>query len=163
MTLNQNPRSTKRFAVIGYTGSKRRFKKIKSDLLFSNTEWNYNREWEKSKYLDNISVLPTSILIFDKFVNGAQPEVAGEIVGRRHILRTLKYWEFFLNAFATLYCQITHIHCNNLLSYKHYCLILLIDWCLTLSLAVFQPVLFYTIILPHCVSLTNCSRLSLKK
>jgi hypothetical protein len=39
------------------------FKKIKSDLLFSNAEWNYNREWEKSKYLDNISVLPTSIFI----------------------------------------------------------------------------------------------------
>ena len=104
MTLNQNPRSTKRFVVIGYTGSKRRFKKIKSDLLFSNTEWNYNREREKSKYLDNISVLPTSIFIFDKFVDGAQPEVAGKIAGRRHILRTLKYWEIFLNAFATLYC-----------------------------------------------------------
>jgi hypothetical protein len=49
-----------------------------------------NREREKSKYLDNISVLPTSIFIFDKFVYSAQPEVAGEIVGRRHILRTLK-------------------------------------------------------------------------
>jgi len=44
---------------------------------------------EKSKYLDNISVLPTSIFIFDKFVDGAQPEAAGEIAGRRHILRTL--------------------------------------------------------------------------
>ena len=66
------------------------FKKIKSDLLFSNAEWNYNREREKSKYLDNISVLPTSIFIFDKFVDGAQPEVAGEIVGRRHILRPLQ-------------------------------------------------------------------------
>ena len=65
------------------------FKKIKNDLLFSNVEWNYNREWEKSKYLDNISVLPTSIFIFDKFVDGAQPEVADEIVGRGHILRTL--------------------------------------------------------------------------
>jgi len=65
------------------------FKKIKSDLLFSNAEWNYNREWEKSKYLDNISVLPTSIFIFDKFVDSAQPEVAGEIADRRHILRTL--------------------------------------------------------------------------
>ena len=53
------------------------FKKIKNDLLFSNAEWNYNREWEKSKYLGNISVLPTSIFIFDKFVDGAQPEVAG--------------------------------------------------------------------------------------
>ena len=52
------------------------FKKIKSNLLFSNAEWNYNREREKSKYLDNISVLPTSIFIFDKFVDGAQPEVA---------------------------------------------------------------------------------------
>jgi hypothetical protein len=51
------------------------FKKIKSDL-FSNAEWNDNREREKSKYLDNISVLPTSIFIFDKFVNGTQPEVA---------------------------------------------------------------------------------------
>ena len=49
-----------------------------------------NREREKSKYLDNISVLPTSIFIFDKFVYSAQPEVAGEIVGRRHILRTVK-------------------------------------------------------------------------
>jgi hypothetical protein len=29
------------------------FKKIKSDLLLSNAEWNYNREQEKSKYLDN--------------------------------------------------------------------------------------------------------------
>ena len=58
------------------------FKKIKSDLLFSNAEWNYNREREKSKYLDNISVLPTSIFIFDKFVDG-------EIAGRQHILRTL--------------------------------------------------------------------------
>ena len=89
MTPNENPRSTKRFAVIvGYTGSNRRFKKIKSDLLFSNAEWNYNREREKSKYLDNISVLPTSIIIFDKFVDGAQPEVPGEIADRRHILRT---------------------------------------------------------------------------
>jgi hypothetical protein len=35
---------------------------------------------EKSKYLDNISVLPTSIFISDKFVDGAQPEVAGEDV-----------------------------------------------------------------------------------
>ena len=61
------------------------FKKINSDLLFSKTEWNYNREREKSKYLDSISVLPTSIFIFDKFVDGAQPEVAG----RWHILRTL--------------------------------------------------------------------------
>ena len=68
------------------------FKKIKSDLLFSNAVWNYNREWEKSKYLDNISVLPTSIFIFNKFVDGTQPEVAGEIVGRRHILRTLVAW-----------------------------------------------------------------------
>jgi len=57
------------------------FKKIKSDLLFSNVEWNYNREREKSKYLDNISVLPTSIFIFDKFVDDAQPEVADEIAG----------------------------------------------------------------------------------
>ena len=78
MTPNQNPQSTKRFAVIGYTGSKKRLKKIKSDLLFSNAEWNYNRERVKSKYLDNISVLPTSIFIFDKFVDSAQPEVAGE-------------------------------------------------------------------------------------
>jgi hypothetical protein len=31
--------------------------------------------------LDNISVLPTSIFIFDKFVDGTQPEVAGEIAG----------------------------------------------------------------------------------
>jgi hypothetical protein len=45
-----------------------------------------SREREKSKYLDNISVLPTSIFIFDKFVDGAQPEVAGKIVARRHIL-----------------------------------------------------------------------------
>ena len=53
-----------------------------------------------------------------------------------------------------------HIYCNNLLSYKHYRLILN-DWLVfsTPSLAVFQPVLFYTIILP----LTNCSRHSLKK
>jgi hypothetical protein len=29
--------------------------------------------------------------IFDKFVDDAQPEVAGEMVGRRHILRTLRY------------------------------------------------------------------------
>ena len=71
MTPNQNPQSTKRFAVIGYTGSK-----IKSDLLFSNMEWNYNREQEKSKYLDNISVLQTSIFILDKFVDGAQPEIS---------------------------------------------------------------------------------------
>ena len=54
------------------------FKKIKSNLLFSNAEWNYNREQEISKYIDNISVLPTPIFIFDKFVDGAQPEVAGE-------------------------------------------------------------------------------------
>ena len=66
------------------------FKKIKSDLLFSNAEWNYNRDREKSKYLENISVLPTSIFIFDKFVDGTQPEVAGEIAGRQHILRTLQ-------------------------------------------------------------------------
>ena len=46
-------------------------------------------EREKNKYLYNISVLPTSIFIFDKFVDGVQPEVAGEIAGRRHILRTL--------------------------------------------------------------------------
>ena len=46
-------------------------------------------EREKNKYLDNISVLPASIFIFDKFVDGVQPEVAGEIAGRRHILRTL--------------------------------------------------------------------------
>jgi hypothetical protein len=85
MTPNQNPWSTKRFS-----GHRLHwFKKIKSDLLFSNVEWNYNREWEKSKYLDNISVLPTSIFIFDKFVDSTQPEVAGEIAGRRHILRTL--------------------------------------------------------------------------
>ena len=93
MTPNQNPRSTKRFAAIDYIGSKRRLKKIKSDLLFSNVVWNYNREQEKSKYkmyLDNISVLPTSIFIFDKFVDGAQPEVAGEIAGHQHILRTLE-------------------------------------------------------------------------
>jgi hypothetical protein len=69
------------------------FKKIKSDLLFSNynAEWNYKRKREKSKYLDNISVLPTSIFIFDKFVDSVQPEVAGEISGRRHILRPLHY------------------------------------------------------------------------
>jgi hypothetical protein len=71
------------------------FKKIKSDLFFSNAEWNYNREREKSKYLDNISVLPTSIFIFDKFVDGAQPEVAG----RRHILRTLGVQFFPFNSF----------------------------------------------------------------
>jgi hypothetical protein len=71
---------------------KRRFKKIKNDLLFSNAEWNYNREREKSKYLNNISVLPTSVFIFDKFVDGAQPEVAGDIGGRRHIFRTLLEW-----------------------------------------------------------------------
>ena len=81
MTPNQNSWSTKRLAVIGYTGSKRRVKKVKSNLLFSNTEWNYNREREKSKYLDNISVLPTSIFIFDKFVDGAQTEVAGAVTG----------------------------------------------------------------------------------
>ena len=52
-------------------------------------------EREKSKYLDNISVLPT--FIFDKFVDDAQPEVAGEIVGRRHILRTLNMYLFFMN------------------------------------------------------------------
>jgi hypothetical protein len=49
-------------------------------------------EREKNKYLYNISVLPTSIFFFfffDKFVDGVQPEVAGEIAGRRHILRTL--------------------------------------------------------------------------
>ena len=82
------------------------FKKIKSGLLFSNAEWNYNRERGKSKYLDNISVSPTSIFIFDKFVDGAQPEVDGEIAGRRHILRTLhmhiinnKFWNIqtFIN------------------------------------------------------------------
>ena len=33
---------------------------------------------EKVNIFDNISVLPTSIFIFDKFVDGAQPEVAGE-------------------------------------------------------------------------------------
>jgi hypothetical protein len=58
-------------------------------MLFSNAEWNYNREREKSEYLDNISVLPTSVFIFDKFVDRARPEVADEIVGHRHILRTL--------------------------------------------------------------------------
>ena len=31
-----------------------------------------------------------SIFIFDKFVDGAQPEVACEIASRRHILRTLE-------------------------------------------------------------------------
>jgi hypothetical protein len=36
-------------------------------------------------------VVPTSIFIFDKFVDGGQPEVASEIVCRRHILRTLHY------------------------------------------------------------------------
>ena len=40
-------------------------------------------------FLDNISVLPTSVFIFDKFVDVTQPEVAGEIAGRCHILRTL--------------------------------------------------------------------------
>ena len=45
---------------------------------------------EKSKYLDNLSVLPTSIIIFfDKFVDGTQLEVASEIAGRWHILRFL--------------------------------------------------------------------------
>jgi hypothetical protein len=29
------------------------------------------------------------LVIFDKFVDGAQPEVAGEIIGCWHILRTL--------------------------------------------------------------------------
>jgi hypothetical protein len=62
---------------------------MKSDLLFSNAEWNYNKEREKSKYLDNISVLQISIFIFDKFVDGAQPEVASEVAGRRQILKTL--------------------------------------------------------------------------
>ena len=96
MTPNQNPWSTKRFS-----GHRLHwFKKIKSDLLFSNVEWNYNREWEKGKYLDNISVLPTSIFIFDKFVDSAQPEVAGEITGRRHILRTL--------ILTKLYAQFKH-------------------------------------------------------
>jgi hypothetical protein len=61
------------------------FKKIKSDLLFSNAEWNYNRERGKSKYFDNISVLPTSIFIFDKFVDGTQPEIAGEIFCMRYL------------------------------------------------------------------------------
>ena len=107
MTPNQNPQSTKRFAVIGYTGSKRRFKKIKSDLLFSNAEWNYNREREKSKYLDIISVLPTSTFIFDKFVDDAQTEVAGKIAGRRHILRTLH----MVVGFTTTYGISAYHHC----------------------------------------------------
>jgi hypothetical protein len=46
-------------------------------------------------YLDNISVLPTSIFIFDKFVDGTQPEVAG----CRHILRTLGVQFFPFNSF----------------------------------------------------------------
>ena len=83
-TPNQNPRSTKRFAVIGYTGSKR----SRAICCFL-TRNEIITEREKSKFLDNISVLPTSIFIFDKFVDGAQPEVDGEIASRRHILRTL--------------------------------------------------------------------------
>jgi hypothetical protein len=83
MTLNQNPQSTKRFAVIGYTGSKR----SRAICCFL-TRNEIITEREKSKYFDNISVLPTSIFIFDKFVDGAQPEVAGKIIVRRHILRT---------------------------------------------------------------------------
>ena len=83
-TPNQNPRSTKRFAVIVYTGSKR----SRAICCFL-TRNEIITEREKSKFLDNISVLPTSIFIFDKFVDGAQPEVDGEIASRRHILRTL--------------------------------------------------------------------------
>ena len=82
--MTQNPRSTKRFVVIGYTGSKR--SRAICCFLMQNE---IITEREKSKYLDNISVLPTSIFIFDKFVDGVQPEVAGEIADRRHILRTL--------------------------------------------------------------------------
>jgi hypothetical protein len=39
--------------------------------------------------LITFSVLQISIFIFDKFVDGAQPEVAGEVAGRRQILKTL--------------------------------------------------------------------------
>ena len=85
MTLNQNRRSTKRLAVIGYTGSKR--SRVICCFLTRYEIITVNKK--KSKYLDNISVLPTSIFIFDKFVDGAQPEVDGEIASRRHILRTL--------------------------------------------------------------------------
>ena len=85
MTPNQNSRSTKRFAVIGYTGSKR----SRAICCFLTQYEIITETEEKKKYLYNISVLPTSIFIFDKFVDSGQPEVAGEIVGRRHILRTL--------------------------------------------------------------------------
>ena len=36
-----------------------------------------------------VNILITSIFIFDKIVDGAQPEIAGEIASRRHILRTV--------------------------------------------------------------------------
>ena len=64
MTPNRNPRSTKRFVVIGYTGSKR----SRAICCFL-TPNEIITEREKSKYLDNISVLPTTIFIFDKFEN----------------------------------------------------------------------------------------------
>ena len=85
MTPNQNLRSTKRFAVIGYSGSKR----SRTICCFLTRNKIITENEKKSKYLDNISVLPTSIFIFDKFVDGAQPELASKITGRRHILRTV--------------------------------------------------------------------------
>ena len=84
---------------------------MKSDLLFSNAEWNYNREREKSKYFDNISVLPISIFIFDKFVDGAQPEVAGEVAGRRQILKTL-VTESIDSVFTDWHVVHIHYMCN---------------------------------------------------
>jgi hypothetical protein len=51
------------------------------DVILTGTYRSVSEHWP--------STLPTSIFIFDKFVDGAQPEVAGEIAGRWHILRTL--------------------------------------------------------------------------
>jgi hypothetical protein len=66
----------------------KQFHKVRRDEVIISIAYCFNIIIHR-KYLDNTSVLPTSIFIFDKFVDGAQPEVAGEIAGRRHILRTL--------------------------------------------------------------------------
>ena len=55
---------------------------------YKNAEWNYNEK--KVNILITFQFYQLLFFFLDKFVDGAQPEVAGEIVGRRHILRTLR-------------------------------------------------------------------------
>jgi hypothetical protein len=85
MTSNQNPRSTKRFAVIGYTGSKR--SRVICCFLTRNEIITENEK--KVNILITFQFYQLLFLFCDKFVDGAQAEVAGDFAGRRHILVTL--------------------------------------------------------------------------